>query len=77
VAVPLTPVKVLSQWLVPRVSHQSRLSPNDKVDNEVKLGAVHRSPGICPTAEENARKTQIGDHLMKIVRPVVASNVVS
>ena len=26
---------------------------NDKGDNEMILGAVHRSPGICLTAEEN------------------------
>jgi hypothetical protein len=25
------------------------------------LGAVHRSPGICLTAEENPRKSQLGD----------------
>ena len=27
--------------------------------------AVHRSPGICLTAEEYSRKPQLGDHLMK------------
>jgi hypothetical protein len=26
---------------------------NDKCDNEMILGEVHRSPGICLTAEEN------------------------
>ena len=26
---------------------------NDKGDNEMIPGAVHRSPGICLTAEEN------------------------
>ena len=26
---------------------------------------MHRSPGICPTAEENLRKPQLGDRLMK------------
>ena len=34
---------------------------NDKGDNEMILGAVHRSPGICLTAEENPRKPQLGD----------------
>ena len=29
------------------------------------LRAVHRSPGICLTAEENPRKPQLGDRLMK------------
>jgi len=38
---------------------------NGKGDNEMILGAVHRSPGICPTAEENPRKPQLGDRLMK------------
>ena len=28
-------------------------------------GAVHRSPGICLTAEENPGKPQLGDSLMK------------
>ena len=34
-----------------RVSRQSRLSGNDKGDNEIIPGAVHRSPGIYLTAE--------------------------
>ena len=34
-------------------------------DNEMILGAVHRSPGICLTAEENPRKPQLGDSLIK------------
>ena len=38
---------------------------NDKRDNEMILGAVHRSPGICLTAEENPRKPQLGDRLVK------------
>ena len=38
---------------------------NDKDDNEMILGAVHRSPGIFLTAEENPRKPQLGDRLMK------------
>ena len=35
---------------------------NDK-GNEMIAGAVHRSPGL--TAEENPRKPQLGDRLMK------------
>jgi hypothetical protein len=39
------------------------------------LGAVHRSPDFCLTAEENRGKPQLGDLLMKgAVRPVIASN---
>ena len=33
--------------------------------------AMHRSPGICLTAEENPRKPQLGEGAM---RPVIASN---
>ena len=32
---------------------------NDKGDNVMILGAVHRSPGICLTAEETPRKPQL------------------
>ena len=46
---------------LPRVSGQSRLSANDKGDNEMILGVVHRSSGICLTAEENSGKPQLGD----------------
>ena len=38
---------------------------NDKGDNEMIMGAVHKSPGICITAEENPRKSQLGDCLKK------------
>ena len=38
---------------------------NDKGDNEMILGAVHRSPGICLTTGEKPRKLQLGDSLMK------------
>ena len=44
------------------------MSANDKVGNEV------RSSGIYLTAEENSGKPQLGDHLMKAVHPVIASN---
>ena len=39
-----------------RVSRQSRLSANNKGDNEMILGAVHRSSSNYHTAEENSRK---------------------
>ena len=32
---------------------------NDKGDNEIILGDLHRSPGICLTAEEKHRKPQL------------------
>ena len=38
---------------------------NNKGDNEMILGAVHRSPGICLTVKENPRKLQLGGHLIK------------
>ena len=52
VAVPLAPVRVPSQRpLAQRVASVTSVA-NDKGDNEMILGAVHRSPGICLTAEE-------------------------
>ena len=52
VAVPPAPVRVPSQRpLAPSVSSVESVA-NDKGDNEMILGAVHRSPGICLTAEE-------------------------
>ena len=60
--------------LAPSVASVSSAA-NDKGDDEMILGAVHRSPGICLTAEENSRKPQLGGRLMKgDVRPVIASN---
>ena len=38
---------------------------NDKCNNEMILESVHRSPGICLTAEDNPRKPQLGDRVMK------------
>jgi hypothetical protein len=50
VVVPPAPVQVPS----PRPLATSVTSvTNDKGDNEMVMGAVHRSPGICLTAEEN------------------------
>ena len=65
VAVPPAPVRVPSQRpLAPSVSSVKSVA-NDKGDIEMILGAVHRSPGICLTAEETPRKPQLGGRLMK------------
>jgi hypothetical protein len=45
--------EILANGHLPQVSHQSCLSANDEGDNKMVPGAVHRSPGICLTAEEN------------------------
>ena len=42
----------LAKGLLPRISRQSRLSTNDKSDNEMIPGAEHRSPAIYLRAEE-------------------------
>ena len=64
-AVPPAPVRVSSQRpLAPSVASVTSVA-NDKGDNEMILGAVHRSPGICLIAEETPRKPQLGDRLMK------------
>ena len=55
----------LTKGHLPRVLRQSRRSVMIKGDNEMILGAVYRSPGICLTADENPRKPQLGDRLMK------------
>ena len=61
------PVRVPSQRpLAPSVASVTSVA-NDKGDNEMILGAVLRSPGICVTAEENPRKPQLGDRLMKVL----------
>ena len=62
IAVPPAPVRVPSQRsLSPSVASVTSVA-NDKGDNEMILRAVHRSPGICLTAEG---KPQLGDRLMK------------
>ena len=54
---PPAPVRVPSQWtLAPSVTSVTSVA-NDKGDNEMILGTVHRSPGICLTVEENPQKT--------------------
>ena len=64
-AVPPAPVRVASQTpLAPSVASVTSVA-NDKGDNEMILGAVQRSHGIYLTAEENPRKPQLGDRLMK------------
>ena len=56
--VPPAPVWVPSKSpLAPGVASVA----SDKGDNEMILGAVNRSPGICLRAEKNPRKPQIGD----------------
>ena len=52
---------------LPRVACQSRLSANNKSDNEMIPGVMHRSPGIYLSV-----RTQ----LIQAVRPVIASNEV-
>ena len=65
VAVPPAPVRVPSQrQLAPSVASVTSVA-NENGDNEMILGAVHRFPGICLTAEENPRKPQLGDRTMK------------
>jgi hypothetical protein len=60
---PPTPVWVSSYWLFVL----SRQPANDKSDNAMIPGAVHRSHGIYLTAQENPGKPQLGDPLMKAV----------
>ena len=52
----------------------ARQLANDKDDNEVKPGTVHRLSRISLTAEENPGKSQLGDRLMKAVRQAIVSN---
>ena len=63
--VPPAPVRVPGQRpLAPRAASVTSFA-NDRGINEMLLGAVHGSPGICLTAEGNPRKPQLGDCLMK------------
>ena len=64
-ALPPVPVRVPSQSpLAPSVASFTSVA-NDKDDNEMIPGAVHRSHGVCLTAKENPTKPQLGDRLMK------------
>ena len=57
VAVPAAPVRVLSpRLLAPSVASVTSVA-NEKGDNEMILGVMHRYPGICLTAQENPKKT--------------------
>ena len=62
--VPGAPVRIPSQWAIPRVSRQSRLSANDKSD-EMIPEELNRSTGIYLTAEENSGKLQLGINTFK------------
>ena len=58
---PVSPVRVPSQRPVaPNIASVTSVV-NGKGDNETILGAMHRPPGICLTAEENPRNPQPGD----------------
>ena len=73
VAVPPPSVLVPSQRpLAPSVASVTSVA-NAKGDNEMILGAVHRSPGIYLTAEENPRNLRISSD-EGAVRPVIVSN---
>ena len=53
----LAPVRVPSQWpLTPSVPSVA----NDKNDNVMISGAVHRSPGLYLTDEKTPGKPQLG-----------------
>ena len=56
----------LAKSHLPRISCQPRLSAN----NEMIPWAVHRSPGLS----YGCGKPQLGDPLMKAMRPVISSN---
>ena len=55
-AVPPAPIRGPSQW--PLAPSQSA---NDKGDNDMIPGAVHRFPLIYLTAAENPGKSKLGD----------------
>ena len=64
-AVPPAPIRVPNQRLVaPSVTSVTSVS-DEKGDNEMIPGAVHRSRGICFTVEEIPGKPQLRDRLMK------------
>ena len=64
-AVPAAPVLVPSQRPLAPIATSVTSVANEEGDNEMIPRAVHRSPGICLTAEEYLGKPQLGDHLMK------------
>jgi hypothetical protein len=65
VTAPPAPVRVPGQRpRAPSVASVKTVA-NDKGNTEMILRAVHISSGICCTAGESPRKSQIGDRLMK------------
>ena len=58
-AVPPAPVWVRRQRTLVKSVVSVTSVANDKGDNEMILGAVHRSHGICLTAVENPIKPQL------------------
>ena len=62
--VPLATVQVPSQRPLAQSVTSVTTVANDKGDNEMIPGVVHRSHGICLMAEENPGKPQLGDCLM-------------
>ena len=61
---PPPPVWVPSQRRLIPSDTSDILVTNDKGDNEIFLGAMHRSPGICLMAEKNPGE-QLRGRLMK------------
>ena len=61
----------LANGHLPRVSRQSRLSANDKDNNEMIPEAVQISAGICVTAEENLSGPDLQDCKLQIEAPQV------
>ena len=56
--------------IMPHICYHSQADYENSQNNGrtnilIILGAVHRFPGICLIAEENTRKPQLGDRLMK------------
>ena len=76
VAVPPAPIRVPSQRpLAPSVASVTSVT-NDKGDNEMILGAVHRSSGICLTAGKPQKTSARRPSDEGAVRPVIATNEV-
>ena len=65
VAVPPAPVRIPSQRPLALSVASFTSVANNKGGDEMIQGAVHRSPAICHTPEENPIKPQLGDRLMK------------
>ena len=64
----------LAKGHLSQVPRQSRISANNKGDNEIIQGTVQKSPGIYLAANKSLGKPQLGDRQMKSVRSVIASN---